>query len=149
MTDTATRLTSWSDQAVERDILDSISLDAPWPTIERFANLVRLSGSREEREAVDDLIAQLSSWGVPYQLHEPVCFISIPLEATVRVNGANGKSFRAKTTAMSVSTDGRELAGELVYVPPKIREDVADDWSYGLDFTGLDVAGKIVIADGM
>ncbi|MEA2514788.1 MAG: hypothetical protein QOJ59_4277 [Thermomicrobiales bacterium] len=149
MTDTATRLTSWSDQAVERDILDSISLDAPWPTIERFANLVRLSGSREEREAVDDLIAQLSSWGVPYQLHEPVCFISIPLEATVRVNGANGKSFRAKTTAMSVSTDGRELTGELVYVPPKIREDVADDWSYGLDFTGLDVAGKIVIADGM
>ena len=38
--------------------------------------------------------------------------------------------------------------GELVYVPPKIPEGSNDDWSYGLDFTGLDVSGKIVIADG-
>ncbi|HKG26977.1 MAG TPA: M28 family metallopeptidase, partial [Thermomicrobiales bacterium] len=89
------------------------------------------------------------AWGVPHTLHEPVCFISLPLEASVRVAAVDGKQFRAKTTAMSVSTGGRELTGELVYVPPKIREDVADDWSYGLDFTGLDVVGKIVIADGM
>jgi hypothetical protein len=67
----------------------------------------------------------------------------------VRIDTPDGRSYRAKTTAMSVSTDGRELTGELVYVPPKVREGVADDWSYGLDFTGLNVAGKIVIADGM
>src|SRR5215218_6082403 len=113
MTDTATRITSWSDPALEKDLLDAISLDAPWPTIERFANLVRLSGSEEERVAVDDLIAQIKSWGVPHQLHEPVCFISLPLEASVRVAAVGGKRFRAKTTAMSVSTDGRDLAGEL------------------------------------
>src|SRR5688572_23583568 len=123
MTGTATRITSWSDTALEQDLLDSISLDAPWATIERFASLVRLSGSPEEREAVDDLRAQLMGWGVPHTLHEPVCFISIPLEATVRLDDADGKRYRAKTTAMSVSTDGRELTGELVYVPPKVRED--------------------------
>jgi hypothetical protein len=149
MTDTATQITNWSDTALERDVLDSISLDAPWATIERFAKLVRLSGSDEERQAIDDLIGQLKAWGVPHTLHEPVCFVSWPLAASVRVEGPDGKRYHAKTTAMSVSTDGRELTGELVYVPPKIREDVADDWSYGLDFTGLDVAGKIVIADGM
>jgi N-acetylated-alpha-linked acidic dipeptidase len=149
MTETATRITSWSDAALERDLLDSITLDAPWATIERFSNLVRLSGSPEERQAVDDLIAQLSAWGVPHTLYEPVCFISIPLEATVRLDAPDGKRYRAKTTAMSVSTDGRELTGELVYVPPKVQEGVADDWSYGLDFSGLDVAGKIVIAEGM
>ncbi|MCC6945031.1 MAG: M28 family peptidase, partial [Thermomicrobiales bacterium] len=27
--------------------------------------------------------------------------------------------------------------------------NTTDDWSFGLDFTGLDVAGKVVIADGM
>src|SRR5215218_1827437 len=98
MTDTATRITSWSDQALEKDLLDSISLDAPWPTIERFANLVRLSGAREARVAVDDLIAQLTACGVPHELHEPVCFISIPLEATVRVAAMDGKRYHAKTT---------------------------------------------------
>lgn len=149
MTDTATRITGWSDQALEKKLLDSISLDAPWPTIERFANLVRLSGSEEERTAVEDLRTQLTAWGVPHTLHEPVCFISLPLEAAVRVAAVGGKQYHAKTTAMSVSTDWRELAGELVYVPPKVREDVADDWSYGLDFSGLDVVGKIVLADGM
>src|SRR5215218_6571724 len=113
MTDTATRITSWSDQALEQDLLDSISLDAPWPTIERFAHLVRLSGSEEERAAVDDLRAQLTAWGVPHTLHEPVCFISLPLEASVRIAAVSGRQFRAKTTAMSVSTDGRDLAGEL------------------------------------
>lgn len=149
MTDTAARITDWSDTALEKDVLDSISLDAPWATIERFAHLVRLSGSDEERRAVEDLIGQLNAWGVPHRLHEPVLFVSWPLEASVRVAAADGTRYRAKTTAMSVSTDGRELTGELVYVPARVREDVADDWSYGLDFAGLDVAEKIVIADGM
>jgi N-acetylated-alpha-linked acidic dipeptidase len=149
MVETADKITTWRDVALERDVLQSISLDAPWAAVERFSTLVRLSGSPEEREAVDFLITQLQSWGVPHQLHEPTCFISIPLEATVRVDEPDGKRFRAKTVAMGVSTDGKEISGELVYAPPRVRDDVADDWSYGLDFRGIDASGKIVIADGM
>ena len=130
-------------------MLDGIGLDVPWAAVERFAILVRTSGSPEEREAVDHLTDRLGSWGVPHRLHEPTCFVSMPLGATLRLDGADGVAYRAKTSAMSVSTDGREIAGHLAYVPPMIREGVADDWSYGLDFTGLDVAGKIVVADGM
>ena len=37
----------------------------------------------------------------------------------------------------------------MIYVPPRVRDDVADDWSYGLDFSGVDARGKVVIADGM
>ncbi|MGH2558971.1 MAG: M28 family peptidase [Thermomicrobiales bacterium] len=144
-----TRITNWSDAASEAEVLGDISLNAPWATVERFASLVRLSGSVEERSAVAYMIAQLDEWGVPYRLYEPTCFISIPLEATLRLDEPGGKPFRAKTTSMSVSTNGQEITGELIYAPPKEREDVADDWSYGLDFTGLDVAGKVVIADGM
>ncbi|MDP9354633.1 MAG: peptidase M28, partial [Chloroflexota bacterium] len=142
-------LGTWRDPELERDILDRITLDAPWAVVETFATLVRSSGSPEEREAVDYLIDQLRSWGVPHHLHEPTCFISMPLAATLRTDEPNGTTYRAKTAAMSVSTDGREIAGDLIYVPAKVREDVADDWSYGLDFAGLDVTGKIVVADGM
>ena len=140
---------TWSDPELERDILDRITLDVPWETVETFAALVRSSGSPQEREAVDHLTERLRSWGVPHQLHEPTCFISMPMGATLRLDEPTGSVYRAKTAAMSVSTDGQEITGDLVYVPAKVREDVADDWSYGLDFTGLDVTGKIVVADGM
>jgi hypothetical protein len=149
MIETPDRIITWHDSALEEELLADISLDAPWETVERFATLVRLSGSPQEREAVDFLIERLRSWGVPHHLHEPTCFISIPLDATLRVDEPDGKRYRAKTVAMSVSTDGEEVSGELVYVPPRLRDDVADDWSYGLDFSGVDAAGKIIIADGM
>jgi N-acetylated-alpha-linked acidic dipeptidase len=149
MVATMSGITAWSDPALEREILESITLDAPWAAVERFSTLVRLSGSAPEREAVDYLMERLRAWGVPHQLHEPTCFISIPLQATLRVAAPGGKAFRAKTVAMGASTDGAEVSGELVYAPPRRREDVADDWSYGLDFTGIDARGKVVIADGM
>jgi hypothetical protein len=149
MVETQERITAWSDPELEREFLERITLEAPWSAVERFSRLVRLSGSEQEREAVDYLIDQLRAWGVPHTLHEPTCFISIPLQATLRVDEPDGKRFRAKTVAMGASTDGEEVSGELVYVPPRLRDDVADDWSYGLDFTGIDARGKIVLADGM
>jgi hypothetical protein len=141
--------TSWRDAGLEKTLLDAISLDAPWATVEKFATLVRSSGSEEERVAVDYLIDRLSEWGVPYTLHEPVCFVSMPIAATLREAKLGGATFRAKTTAMSVSTDGRELTGELVYFPPVELTEKVDDWSVGIDFRGQDVTGKVVIVDGM
>ena len=106
----------WRDTALERKVLDSITLDVPWSLIEKFSTLVRLSGSDDEREAVETLIQHLRDAGVPYAAYDPECFISIPLSATVRADEPDGKSFRAKTVSMSVSTDGEEISGELVYV---------------------------------
>ncbi len=149
MTANTATLTGWSQPEVEQQILDSINLDTAWPVVEQFSEIVRLSGSEEERKAFEILIGHLKEWGVPYTLHEPECFISWPISATLRTLGNDGKTYFAKTTSMSISTDGKEIEAELVYVPPRIPENTVDDWSYGLDFTGLDVAGKIVIADGM
>lgn len=140
--------TGWSDPDLEADLLAAISLDAPWATVERFSTLVRDSGSPAEREAIEHLTLQLRSWGVPHTLHEPTCFISLPRGATLRVDGPNGKSFAAKTAAMGASTAG-EVIGELVYVPPRVADGVSDDFSKGLDIAGRDLAGKVVIADGM
>ncbi|HEU0113404.1 MAG TPA: hypothetical protein VFQ80_01935, partial [Thermomicrobiales bacterium] len=92
--DNTARLVGWTNPSLERAVLDDVSLDAPWSIVEGFATLVRLSGSAEERRAVTMLTNQLDAWGVPYRLHEPVCFISLPIAATVRDAAAGGASFR-------------------------------------------------------
>lgn len=149
MTVTSPAFTSWSDPVLQRTVLDSINTDAAWSVVEQFSEIVRLSGSDEERRALEILIGHLESWGVPHTLYEPECFISWPMGASLRTTGEDGISYRAKTTSMSRSTDGKEVEADLVYAPPRIPENTVDDWSYGLDFTGLDVMGKMVIADGM
>lgn len=141
--------TSWKDAKLEADLLGQISLDTPWATVERFSTLVRSSGSPDERVAVDHLIDRLKEWGVPHTLHEPVCFVSMPIAATLRIDEPGGAVFKAKTTAMSISTGGVEISGEIVYIPPIERTEKLDDWSVGIDFRGVDVRGKIVIVDGM
>lgn len=141
--------TDWNDAALEKEVLESTSLDVPWATVERFSTLVRSSGSAQERKAVDFLVARLTEWGVPHTLHEPVCFVSMPISATLRVEEPGGRTFRAKTTAMSVSTDGKEMSGDLLYFPPIELEEKVDDWSVGIDFRGVDVSGKVAIVDGM
>ena len=140
-------IAAWTDSDLEQSILDSISLDVPWAAVEKLGSLVRLSGSPEEREAIDHLTGELDSFGIPYTLHEPECFISIPLGATLRVDEQDGKSFRAKTVSMSVSTDGNEIFGELVYIPSSGRR--GGIFSAGASFDPEQVAGKIVLSEGM
>ena len=139
-------ITGWSDAALEARLLDGITLKAPWRAVEEFSKLTRLSGSPEERRAFEILIRHLEKWGVPHQLHEPMCFISIPGPAGVRCDGA---AYRAKTPAMSVSTGGQDISGELVYVPGTGGESAYDVFSTGVEFGGARVAGKIVLTEGM
>jgi hypothetical protein len=144
--DQLARFVGWRDPELERDVLDAVSLEAPWPLVERFASLVRLSGSPEEREAVELVTERLLGWGVPHRLFEPVAFISIPLVASVRVGE---QRYRAKTPAMSVSTGGREISGELAYIPSGGDAETQDYWSTGVSVGGSDVSGKIVLAEGL
>ncbi|HET9016732.1 MAG TPA: M28 family metallopeptidase [Thermomicrobiaceae bacterium] len=139
----------WTDPALEAALLESVSLAVPWPLVEQFSHLVRLSGSPDERHAVGLIMRELEEAGVPHRLYEPECFISIPLEAGVRVDEPNGGRYRAKTASMSVSTDGEEVAGPLVYVPSETGSGAGDVFSAGVELGGNDVAGKIVVTEGM
>jgi hypothetical protein len=142
-----TNLTAWKDAAVEQTILDGISLAVPWRAVEKLGTLVRTSGSAQEREGLNHIIGELKAAGVAYTLHEPECFISVPLAATVRVDEPSGKSFRAKTVAMSHSTNGQEISGELVYVPSGGGR--GDFFSAGVDLQQVDVRGKVILSEGM
>lgn len=143
-------LTSWSDSAAEKTVLDAISIDEPWALVEHIVQTIRLSGTPEERHAFDGIIAKLNEWNIPYTLHEPTCFISHPLKGTVRTLGEGGKAFRAKTVAMSVSTDGNEIEGELAYIPGAGMAGFkpGDVFNAGVDLGEGSIKGKIVITEG-
>lgn len=138
------------DPAAEAAILGTVAVDEPWALIEDMVQTVRLSGSDEERRAFAMITDRLDAWGVPWTIHEPECFISWPLAATVRATGEGGASFRAKTAAMSVSTGGREVEGELLYIPAggATGGNVGDIFSVGVDTGGQAIAGKVVMTEG-
>ena len=139
-------ITGWTDAALEGRLLDGVSLKVPWRVVEDFSKLTRLSGSPEERRGFEILMRHLEKWGVPHRLHEPLCFISIPGPAAVKCNEV---TYRAKTPAMSVSTGGDDVTGELVYVRGAGADSAADVFSAGVEFGGARVEGKIVLTEGM
>ncbi len=151
MTDLQT-LTSYVDASTESTILDAIDIEKPWGLVESLVETVRLSGTEEERRAFGMITDRLDAWGVSWTLHEPECFISHPLAATIRLAGSSDdKAFRAKTVAMSVSTDGAEIEGELVYIAGNVGTGykAGDIFSAGVDLGASSIRGKIVITEGM
>ncbi|HEX5505073.1 MAG TPA: M28 family metallopeptidase, partial [Thermomicrobiales bacterium] len=139
----------WRDETLERDITGAVSLDAPWALVERFAGLVRESGTEEEAAAVAEITARLDEWGIPYQLHHPVCWISLPRESALQVYGEQARTVAAKTPAMAVATGDEPVRGELVYVPSGYARGVGDLFASNLQTAGAALAGKIALTEGL
>jgi len=139
-------MTGWKDPQ-ESAITSAVSLDAPWALVEKFSQLVRDSGGKAERKAIDYITKQLSRWGVPHTLHEPELLISIPKKAKLEVVSPEARKLTAKTPSMSLSTDGRSTRGTVVYVPPQPGGAIIGLFE-GLGDVAQDVRGKIVLTDG-
>ncbi|MGH9895441.1 MAG: M28 family peptidase, partial [bacterium] len=131
----------------EAIITSAVSLDAPWALVEKFSTLVRDSGGKAERRAVDYIMKQLSKWGVPHTLHEPELLISIPKKARLDVLAPEARALTAKTPSMSLSTNGRSKRGLLVYVPAQGTGGIIGIFE-GLGEIAQDVTDKIVLAEG-
>ena len=80
--------------------------------MERFSRVVRLSCTPEERKAINYLLERLEALGIPYTVHQPELYVSLPVSARLEVPG--GLEIRAKTPAYSAF--GTPDA-ELVYIP--------------------------------
>ncbi len=141
---------AWKDTVLEEDILNQISIDAPWSLLERFSTLVRLSGSEEEAEAARAITDRLTEFGVPHTVHRPRCLISWPGPATLRTTGDTGRQFTVKTPSFSPSTAGQEVTAELVYLPGEQPGSMAQLFSErkATDIVP-DMRGKILITEGM
>lgn len=130
--------------AFEEAVLQELSIDTPWALIERFSTLVRESASEDEREAARYIVSQLQEFGVPHTVYEPELFLSIPVSASLNVDG---RSIRAKTPSFSISTGADGITGEIVYVPGKTPSEGQRLFHFESSQT-VDVRGKIVLTDG-
>lgn len=130
----------------EKQILEQISLDAPWALIEEFSTMVREHPDDVNR-AADVIARRLGELGIPVTMHEPELYLSLPKPSSVRVGDVE---FRAKAPSMSaIATEG--VTGELVFIGIDRQAQVADDvfdFSSADILARTDVRGKIVVTEG-
>ncbi|MGH2558973.1 MAG: M28 family peptidase [Thermomicrobiales bacterium] len=126
----------------------AVSKGAAWTTVERLSTTIRLSGNEDEAKAIAYLSEKLHEYGVSYDVHHPVLFVSWPLGATMRVGGDDPFDVTVKTSAMSVSTGGEEREGELAYIPSGYARDVTSYFSVG-NLGEANLTGKVAITEGM
>ncbi|MBI4277073.1 MAG: peptidase M28, partial [Armatimonadetes bacterium] len=140
-------ITTWRDASFEAALTGTVTDENPWAVVTKFSTLVRESGTPQEREAFDYLMGRLKSWGVPHTLHEPVCLISLPRGAGLRVVSPNPETIRAKTPSFSASTGDREVEGEVVYVPTGFAGDISQIFGPGAGVPA-EVRGRIALTEG-
>jgi hypothetical protein len=104
--------------------------------IGEFAKRIKLSGTAEELESFLYLQAQMQAYGFRTNLLSHDAYISLPGRAKVEVDGL---SIRCITHSMSVSSPAGGVTAELIYLSEGTRAD----------FAAHDVAGKIVLIDGI
>ena len=134
----------------ERALMASITGDEAWRLVERFATLVRESGSEDERRAARYVVERLREAGVPVEVYTPTLYLSLPRGAEVRVDAPGQAAIRAKTPSFSASTGPGGRRGPLVYVPSGFARGSADLFESGLDGSGRrDLEGAVALTEGL
>ncbi len=117
-----------------------------WSLIERFAVLVRESGSPDERAAAHYIVSRLQQAGIPHDVYEPDLYLSIPRGASVEFGG---ERFAGKPPSFSASTPPKGQTAPPVHVPANPSTDAADLFKSAHGSLPDDIAGKIVVTEGM
>ena len=126
-------------------LLADISFDLGWSLLERFAVLVRESGSADERAAAHFIVSRLEAMEIPHTVYEPELYLSIPRGASVEVAGA---SLAAKPPSFAVSTSRKGLSAQPIHVPAAQVADASTLFESTLGTLPEEVAGKIVVTEG-
>jgi len=90
-------------EGFEAELVDAVSREEPWSLVERFADLERVSGSEDERQAAAYLCDRLDDLGIDYERHEPELYRSAPLDASLVPDEAEG-AFDVDVEAPAVKT---------------------------------------------
>ncbi len=132
---------------LEQTLLEALSSEAPWSLIEHFAtaNLIRESGSEDERRAAQYISEQLTRFGVEHTVHQPELFLSVPVRSRLLVKG---REIRAKSPAFSANTPAEGLTGEAIYIPNFNASRGADLFDFIPSTRDVDVSGKVVVVNG-
>lgn len=116
--------------------------------LEKFATLVRESGSEDEREAADFIAQRLEEEGVSRRVHHPLLYLSLPRGAGLGVLSPTNKEFRVKTPSFSLSTGGEWIEGEMIFVPTGYATGIADIFGGKIQRGSDDLEGKVVLTEG-
>ena len=100
----------FTDPQLESAARDAISVDEPEQLLARFATLTRESGTPDEHAAADYIAGRLRALGVPFTVHRPDLFLSIPERAELHVEG---DAIRCRPPAFARSTGGAEISGAI------------------------------------
>jgi hypothetical protein len=137
---------------IEVSIFEQVTLDHAWDLVTTFAGRERWRP--QDVNSAGDLIAdRLRALGLPVTVHRPVLALSVPLSASVTLDG---KQMFAKPPSSSKSCpDG--VTAELYYLPAQkssLRSYDKKAIAFFGDAVGTDaqmrarVAGKILITEG-
>ncbi len=123
--------------------MKTISMDVSIANLERhtdtIAQWIRLSGSDEERRAFDYVRSELESYGFTISQYESEALIGYPGSSTFEVLGAQSIKVECNGYSLSPSTSVEGIRAEIIYVGK----------SADADYGGKDVAGKVVLSDGL
>src|SRR5581483_3231947 len=144
--------TVFKDTALEQTARDAIRLDEPRALLDRFATLVRESGTPAEETAGRYIVERLKAIGVPVTLHEPDLYISVPERAELTIaDGGGTRTLRARPPAMARATTA-PVEGEICYVASRYAagtQSLFDTPDTAKAAAGADpVAGRIVLTEG-
>ncbi|HEY0876434.1 MAG TPA: M28 family peptidase [Vicinamibacterales bacterium] len=144
----------YKDEELERAARAAIALDEPRALLERFATLVRESGTPDEDTAARYIVERLESMGIPVTVHTPELFISLPERAELEIaTSAGARSLRARPPAFARSTGDDGVTAEICYVPSGYAAGTSTLFdtpeAAGTTSGNADpVAGKIVLTEG-
>jgi N-acetylated-alpha-linked acidic dipeptidase len=143
----------FSDEALERDAHAAIAMAESDALLQRFAMLVRESGSADERASAEYIVERLNALGVPVTVHDPELFLSIPERSELSVTTAGStRPIASRPPSFSLSTRDSAVSGEIVYVPstyPGGTGSLFDLPAAAETAGGADpVAGRIVLTEG-
>ncbi|MEH7483823.1 M28 family peptidase [Neobacillus drentensis] len=141
-------MTTLTNNAVEKSLLDEISTEVPKAVLERFSTLIRESGSEDEKIAAGFLANYLQEWGVPHKVHQPELYLSVPKKAYLKVTAPIEKEFRVKTPSFSIATGDNSVSGELVYISTGYAKGINDIFGTAVGGDLGNLQGKIVLTEG-
>jgi len=139
----------FTDPKLESVARDAIAVDEPERLLARFATLTRESGTPDEHAAADYIAERLRALGVPFTVHRPDLFLSIPERAELHVEG---DAIRCRPPAFARSTGGAEMSGAICYVPSTYAGGTGDLFdtpsAASASLASDPVAGRVVVTEG-
>ncbi|CAN5595338.1 M28 family peptidase [soil metagenome] len=137
--------------AIESSLRDNVSAERLEEHLERFNTLFRDSGTQDEWAAAEYIRDRMAECGIEAMIHEFESLISWPLEGSLTILGGQGNAaeeIAVRTRSFGAQTQEGGVEAELVFVPFEQPEAGAMIFSHRAvagDYSGLDVAGKVVI----